>query len=43
MKHTDLVRHLEKHNCVLLREGARHSIYLNPAIQRQVLFLVTGK
>jgi predicted RNA binding protein YcfA (HicA-like mRNA interferase family) len=29
MKRTDLVHHLEKHGCFLLREGANHSIYLN--------------
>jgi hypothetical protein len=29
MKRTDLIRHLEKYNCVLLREGAKHTIYRN--------------
>jgi mRNA interferase HicA len=30
MKRADLVRHLTKHGCELLREGGRHSIYWNP-------------
>jgi mRNA interferase HicA len=34
MKRQDLVRHLEKHSCVLLREGAKHSVYYNSAAQR---------
>ena len=29
MKRTDLLRHLEKAGCELLREGARHSVYVN--------------
>jgi predicted RNA binding protein YcfA (HicA-like mRNA interferase family) len=29
MKRRDLIRHLETHGCVLLREGARHSVYVN--------------
>lgn len=31
MKRRDLIRHLQKQGCVLEREGARHSIWLNPA------------
>jgi len=31
MKRRDLIRHLLAHGCELLREGARHSIYFNPA------------
>ncbi|WP_337176435.1 type II toxin-antitoxin system HicA family toxin [Paludisphaera sp.] len=31
MKRRDLVRHLERHGCRLLREGGRHSIFFNPA------------
>ena len=31
MKRADLVRHLGRHGCELLREGGRHSIYWNPA------------
>jgi mRNA interferase HicA len=34
MKRRDLVRHLERQGCELLREGARHSVYTN---------LVTGQ
>jgi mRNA interferase HicA len=29
VKRLDLVRHLEAHGCVLLREGGNHSIYVN--------------
>ncbi len=29
MKRIDLIRHLEQHGCVLLREGGRHSVYVN--------------
>ena len=29
MKRRDLVRHLEAHGCYLLREGGRHSIFVN--------------
>ena len=29
MKRRDLVRHLEANGCELLREGARHSVYVN--------------
>ncbi len=31
MKRTDLLRHLEAHGCELLREGGRHSVYVNRA------------
>ena len=27
MKRRDLIRHLEEHGCVLVREGSKHSIY----------------
>ncbi len=30
MKRRDLVLELEKNNCVLLRNGAKHDIYHNP-------------
>ncbi|MGG7056575.1 type II toxin-antitoxin system HicA family toxin [Nitrosomonas sp. ANs5] len=33
MKRRDLIRHLEKHGCELLREGGNHSVYLNRMIQ----------
>jgi predicted RNA binding protein YcfA (HicA-like mRNA interferase family) len=29
LKRRDLVQHLEAHGCVLLREGANHSVYVN--------------
>ena len=32
MKRRALVRHLEEHGCELLREGGRHSIFVNPAL-----------
>lgn len=35
MKLLDLVRHLAAHDCVLLREGANHSIYLNQSNNQQ--------
>lgn len=34
MKRIDLVRHLEAHGCRLLREGANHTVYLNPTTRR---------
>ena len=34
MKRTDLVRHLERHGCELLREGGRHSVYVNRAARK---------
>ena len=29
MKRRNLLRHLEKYGCYLLREGAKHSVYRN--------------
>jgi mRNA interferase HicA len=29
VKRVDLLRHLEAHGCVLLREGGNHSVYVN--------------
>jgi mRNA interferase HicA len=29
MKRLDLIRHLEQNGCALLREGGRHSVYVN--------------
>jgi len=29
MKRIDLIRHIERHGCVLFREGSKHSIYKN--------------
>ena len=34
MKRIDLVRHLDAHGCRLLREGANHSVYVNPAAHK---------
>lgn len=31
MKRRDLIRHIESFGCVLLREGAKHSRYVNVA------------
>lgn len=29
MKRRDLIRHLEEHGCLLLREGGNHTVYIN--------------
>ncbi|MEK7176050.1 MAG: type II toxin-antitoxin system HicA family toxin [Patescibacteria group bacterium] len=29
MKRTDLLRHILKNGCVLLREGSRHTVFFN--------------
>jgi hypothetical protein len=29
VKRRDLLRHLERHRCELLREGANHAVYVN--------------
>ena len=29
MKRVDLIRHLETHGCVLLREGGNHTVFVN--------------
>ena len=34
MKRVDLVRHLENHGCLLLREGGSHSVYVNRAARK---------
>ena len=31
MKRAELVRHLERHGCELLREGGAHTVYVNRA------------
>ncbi|MCU0352123.1 MAG: type II toxin-antitoxin system HicA family toxin [Cytophagales bacterium] len=31
MKRADLIRHLEQHGCVFVREGGSHTVYRNPA------------
>jgi len=30
MKRRDLIQHLENYGCQLLREGGKHSLYVNP-------------
>ncbi|HEY3321955.1 MAG TPA: type II toxin-antitoxin system HicA family toxin [Planctomycetota bacterium] len=35
MKKTYLVKHLRRHGCVFVREGGRHSWWLNPAQNRR--------
>jgi mRNA interferase HicA len=35
MKRRELIRHLERFGCVLLREGAKHSRYVNLADPRR--------
>ncbi|MFO0790643.1 MAG: type II toxin-antitoxin system HicA family toxin [Pirellulales bacterium] len=35
MKRKDLVKHLHRHGCELLREGSSHSVWVNPANQQQ--------
>ncbi len=35
MKRQKLIKHLIKHNCFLLREGANHTIYQNPKNKEQ--------
>lgn len=34
MKRRELVRHIEFHGCRLLREGGRHSVYMNPEMKK---------
>jgi len=34
VKRKDFIRHLEKHGCELLREGAKHSVYVNRAVYK---------
>lgn len=34
MKRRQLLKHLKKHGCGLLREGSKHSVYWNPANQQ---------
>lgn len=35
MKRRDLIRHLDQRGCRFLREGSRHTVYINPE-QRKV-------
>ncbi|HEV8241857.1 MAG TPA: type II toxin-antitoxin system HicA family toxin [Thermoanaerobaculia bacterium] len=34
MKRRDLLRHLERHGCELLREGANHTVYVNRGLRK---------
>lgn len=34
MKRRELIRHLEEHGCELLREGAKHTVYVNRAARK---------
>ena len=34
MKRGDLIQHLEKHGCEFLREGSKHSVYVNRATHK---------
>jgi predicted RNA binding protein YcfA (HicA-like mRNA interferase family) len=34
VKRVDLVRHVEAHGCVLLREGGNHSVFVNRPARR---------
>ncbi len=34
MKRNDLIRHLRRYGCHLLREGGRHSIWKNPIAKK---------
>ena len=34
MKRIDLIRYLEQQGCVLFREGANHSVFINPATRK---------
>jgi predicted RNA binding protein YcfA (HicA-like mRNA interferase family) len=34
VKRVDLIRHLEAHGCVLLREGGNHSVYINRSVRK---------
>lgn len=34
MKRNDFIRYLFKEGCILIREGARHSVFSNPPMKR---------
>jgi len=34
MKRITLIKHLQQQGCILLREGSRHSIFVNPSNNR---------
>lgn len=35
MKRTELLKHIREHGCVFVREGGRHSWWLNPSQNRR--------
>jgi mRNA interferase HicA len=35
MKRAALLKHLRRHGCKLLREGAKHSWWLNPSLNKR--------
>jgi hypothetical protein len=34
MKRKDLIRHLLENNCILVREGAKHSVFFNALLKK---------
>ena len=34
MKRVDLIRHILKKGCVFIREGANHSVFVNPLFRK---------
>ena len=34
MKRVDLIRHIEASGCAFLREGGRHTVYVNPTARK---------
>ncbi len=34
MKRIDLIRHIERYRCRLVREGAKHSVFMNTVSKR---------
>lgn len=36
MKRKDLIRHLNKEGCILVREGGKYSVFLNPKTNKEV-------
>jgi hypothetical protein len=34
MKRIDLIKYLDKNNCLFIREGARHSVFFNTLTKR---------
>jgi predicted RNA binding protein YcfA (HicA-like mRNA interferase family) len=34
MNRVDLIRHIESQGCVFMREGGRHTVYVNPVARK---------